>query len=174
MINCTIAFRAQFAVMKPGLFEQHHEYTMFFGSARVTCIVLWIFPGEDGKSRDKEEYQYKFPREPSKNAPAEKWKAYHSAVKKLKEKYPGNFIRPPKLKLKKATAIVFPLIPFEIEPYRASLFEKNYTGKLMVIGGYKKVAAVGRVDRVISNPAETFQIPTKAGTLSYDPAPTIT
>lgn len=82
MMNVAIAFRAQFAVIKPGLFEQHHEYTMFYGAARVTCIVLWIFPGEDGKSRDKAEYQYKCPKEPSKHASAEKWNAYNSAVKK--------------------------------------------------------------------------------------------
>ncbi len=136
-VNCTLAFRAQIAVMKSDRFTQHQIYHVFYGRAHIKCLLWWIFP-TDGKNHDR-------------------------AERKLKAK---GQLRPPKQTFKKATAIFLPLIHYEIETYKPSAFEKNYRGKVMMMEK-TSIVGVGRVDRVISVSAPTINLPTSAGMHRY-------
>ncbi len=180
-INCTIAFRAQIAVMKPDRFAQHQIYTVFYGSSRIPCLLWWIFPGEDGKSHDKSERQFKIKKDLADKPRGDygstrelhkAWRTYTSYVhevtaenKKIMMEEGKDFKRPPKKLLKKVTAILLPLIHYDIEPHKPSAFEKNYSGKLMIMEK-RTIVGVGRVDRVICNSAETFTVPNNEGSLS--------
>jgi translation elongation factor EF-1alpha len=184
LINCTIAFRARIAVMKPDRFAQHHSYTVFYGSSRIPCIVWWIF-SDDGKSYDKSERQFKVERKmPDIKKPVKKGMRkkeyetklleYAQAIERLHskaakeehvkfqmEKAAENFQRLPKNLSKKATAILLPLIHFDIEEYKPTEFEKNFAGKLMIMEK-RSIVGVGRVDRIIQNSAQTFKVPVNA------------
>jgi hypothetical protein len=60
------------------------------------------------------------------------------------------------------TAILLPLIHFDIEEYKPTEFEKNFAGKLMIMEK-RSIVGVGRVDRIIQNSAKTFKVPVNAG-----------
>lgn len=132
-MNCTLAFRAQIAIMKPERFSQHKTYQVFYGAARIPCLVWWVMP-TDGKNHDKSERKF---------VPA----VYADGG--------VNYVRPPKPLLKKAVAVLLPLIHYDIEPYKPTAFEKNYKGKIMMMET-SSIIGVGRVDRVIRVTAPTF------------------
>jgi hypothetical protein len=147
--------------------------------------VWWIFP-DDGKSYDKSERQFKVERKmPDIKKPVKKGMRkkeyetklleYAQAIERLHskaakeehvkfqmEKAAENFQRLPKNLSKKATAILLPLIHFDIEEYKPTEFEKNFAGKLMIMEK-RSIVGVGRVDRIIQNSAQTFKVPVNAG-----------
>jgi hypothetical protein len=174
-VNCTMAFRASIAVLKPDRFTQHQVYNVLYGTSRIRCVLWWIFPS-DGKNHDKSERKFKLELESVVQKPIKgqmkegtfktKLKEYREERKKEKESHARwqasngvNFDRPPKDKLKKATAIILPLAPYDIEPYKATEFEKNIRGKLMIIEK-SSVIGVGRVDRVINISVKASNPPT--------------
>jgi hypothetical protein len=171
--NSTLAFRASIVVMKSDRFTQHQVYNVFYGAARIRCILWWIFP-EDGKNIADRKFKVerKIPSKPTRGDMDEetyrqKLKQYHLDVQKENEEYAkllqariGKVKRPPpKPKLKKATAILLPLIHYDIEPYKPSPFEKNYCGKVMMLET-GVIIGVGRVDRVINFSSHYFIPPT--------------
>jgi hypothetical protein len=177
-VNCTIAFRASIVVMKPDRFTQHQTYVVFYGPSRIRCILWWIFP-EDGKNHDRSERKFKIERKCSVQKPDKfslgstaykiKFKEYKNALKKESESLAKwqaesgmNFDRPPKQRLRKATAILLPLVEYDIEPYKPTDFEKNLRGKVMLTEK-GSIIGVGRVDRVVNFSAETFKLPTNKG-----------
>lgn len=178
MVNRTIAFRASIVVMKSDRFSQHQVYNVLYGSSRIRCILWWIFP-ENEKNHDKSERKYKMPRESGLQKPIKsemtedmfriKLREYKEKLKKEKESFVrwqgqsgSNFDRPAKKQLKKATAILLPLAPYDIEPYKATLFEKNTCGKVMLIEK-SSIVGVGRVDLVFNISAKNFEAPTNIG-----------
>lgn len=187
-VNCTIAFRARIAVMKPDRFIPHHNYTVFYGSSRIPCFVLWIFP-EQGKNPDELFATRKFKierKKPEITKPVRKGlrkkefetkmaefekdiKRFASKAAKRehaefqKKKAAEEFQRPPRKLFKNATAILMPMVHYDIEKYKVTEFEKNYSGKIMIMQK-QAIVGVGRVDCVIQNSLQTFQIqPTNAG-----------
>ncbi len=179
-VNCTMAFRAQIAVMKSDRFTQHQIYNVFYGAARIPCLLWWIFP-TDGKNHDRAERKLKMdivlPSKPETNVPRtseyfKQLKEHEVQVKKGKEVHAKlqaesgvNYVRPPKQTFKKATAIFLPLIHYDIETYKPSVFEKNYRGKVMMMEK-TSIVGVGRVDRVISVTAPTFNLDIYKGNYS--------
>ncbi len=177
-INCTLAFRTSIVVLKSDRFAQHQIYNVFYGSARIRCILWWIFP-EDGKNHDRSERKYKFesylPPKPSK-VPGMAAKVYKTRLREYKleretakkthaqiQAQAGiGFDRPARPKWRKVTAILLPLAPYDIETYKPSAFEKNYRGKVMLTEK-GSVIGVGRVDRVLSRSAETYTSPKNQG-----------
>lgn len=171
--NCTVAFRATIAMLKPDQFALHQTYKVYYGASRKSCVVLWIAP-EDGKTASGssrkctiEPTRPQKPKRGPKSTRQERLKVYREELKKAKEmdvqkqkELGKDFKRPPRPQWKRATAILMPLIQFDIAPYQPSEFEKNYRGKVMLTAKNEVVGA-GRVDRAISVSAPTF-----SGTIS--------
>lgn len=167
--------------MKSDRFTQHQVYNVLYGSARIRCILWWIFP-EDGKNKPdrKVKIERKIPQKPQrsemdKDTYMAMLKNYRKDVAKEREEYKerlqdriGKMTRqPPKPKLRKATAILLPLMHYDIETYESSLFEKNYRGKVMLMEKHV-IIGVGRVDRVINFSADKLTPPTtESKTLSH-------
>lgn len=160
-VNCTIAFRAQIVVMKPDRFTQHQTYKVFYGSSRFPCILWYIFPeGDDDGNIPTRKFKIEKPNKKmfknKKNIYRRELIQYKQEVKRMKLEFQAkSSVRPPKKQYKKVTAILLPLIHYDIEPFKPTDFEKNYSGKLMIMEN-NSIIGVGRVDRVISNSAKTF------------------
>ncbi len=107
-IDITLAFRMQFVVLERRLMGLHETYTVHYGSHRVHCVLLWIFPSSS-----------------------------YTTSKDAKE-------------LKKGTAIMVPLERLPIRIYKANGFQKNIHGKVMLTQSTGKIAAIGRIDKVLS------------------------
>ncbi len=158
-VNVTLAFRASIAVKKSDRFMLHHVYTVFYGTARIRCILWWIFP-EDGKNHDKHERKFKLerhgvslPQKPKKREMDEEtykreMQQFKLEVSKLVAENASGYVRPPKPTFKKAKAILLPLHQYDIETYKPSVFEKNYSGKVMLVEK-GSIVGVGQVDRAI-------------------------
>jgi hypothetical protein len=137
--------------------------------------LWWIFP-EDGKNHDRSERKFKIERRCSVEKPDKlslgsaaykiRFKEYKNALKKESAEWQAesvaNFDRPPKRRLRKATAILLPLVEYDIEPYRPTDFEKNLRGKVMLTEK-GSIIGVGRVDRVINFSSHYFIPPTNQG-----------
>ncbi|MBP5977889.1 hypothetical protein HW132_35645 [Brasilonema sp. CT11] len=160
--------------MKPNQLAQHHVYKVFYGVARIKCLVLWIFPEGDrniGCSR-RNVVKRKRMNKPklsnmSKEEYVDKMKVFKAFVAKEREAYRAlqsgiHFKRPPKQEPTRVSAIILPLVPYDIEIYKKSAFEKDHRGKLMFVEK-KSIIGIGLVDRVVSFSADRFKSPVNRG-----------
>lgn len=123
LIDITLAFRMQFVVIEPKLMGLHETYVVHYGSHRVHCVLLWIFPSSSYET--------------SKDAKT----------------------------LKKGTAIMVPLERVPMRIYKANEFQKNIHGKVMLTQSTGKIAAIGRIDKVLSHNVD--QVPIAVGKLGH-------